>query len=71
MTPPILPFFRGWTVDVRLREFRRVQRSADGLPGPVEFVRFETEQGDALLTAYIRSMTVEELDALLASGYRP
>ncbi len=69
--PRVLPVFRGWTVDARLREFRKVSWADGGGLGPVEFLRFDSEEGDALLTAYIRSMTEEELDGFLASGRWP
>jgi len=44
MGPYILPTFRGYTVDVRLREFRRV------LPDcRLEFIPFHTPEGQQLL----------------------
>ena len=59
--PRWLPVFRGWTVDVRWREFRRVFFEPDGSPGPVEFLSFHSEEGDALLVEYIRSLSPEEV----------
>ncbi len=40
MGPTILPTFKGYTVDLRLREFRRVP--LDELP---EFIRFDSPEG--------------------------
>ena len=62
--PRWLPVFRGWTVDVRLRQFRRVFWEPDGSPGPVEFLDFSSEEGDALLVDYIKSLPPEELASL-------
>ena len=45
-----LPVFRGYTVDVRLRQFRRV--SSEG----IEFLDFGSEQGDELLGEYIDTL---------------
>jgi len=59
----VLPVFRGWAVDVRLREFRRVHWEPDGSPGPVDFLSFHSEEGDALLVDYIKSLSPEELAA--------
>ena len=44
-----LPVFRGYTVDVRLRQFRKV---SDG----IEFLDFDSELGDELLGEYIDTL---------------
>lgn len=49
----ILPVFKGYTVDVRLAQFRKVFRS-----GAIEFLDFDSEKGDALLTKYIKTIDV-------------
>jgi len=49
-TPIVLPKFRGWTVDLRLKEFRRVTKFG------IEFVKFSSYKGDLLLGAYIKSL---------------
>lgn len=59
----VLPVFRGWTVDVRLRQFRRVHWEPDGSPGPVEFLEFSSEEGDDLLVEYIKSLSPEDLES--------
>ncbi|MEP7287451.1 MAG: hypothetical protein ABI947_16965 [Chloroflexota bacterium] len=53
----VLPTFRGYTIDFRLREFRKVGAAHDL---DIEFIPFESEQGDALLCAYIRSLSKKE-----------
>jgi hypothetical protein len=47
----ILPIFKGYTVDARLKQFRKVFKS-----GAIEFLDFDTEKGDALLTKYIKTL---------------
>lgn len=46
--PVILPRFRGYTVDFRLREFRRVGHD---LPYGIEFIPFDSPKGKRLLNA--------------------
>jgi len=43
-----LPTFKGYTVDARLGQFRKVHKS-----GKIEFLEFDSEKGDVLLTQYI------------------
>ena len=62
----ILPTFKGYTVDERLQEFRKVPY--DKLP---EFLRFDTEKGQQLLLEYrseqaIKLMTKEVIKKLPA-----
>ena len=47
-----LPEFRGYTVDARLRQFRK----ADPSKQSIEFLDFDTEQGDLLLGEYINTL---------------
>jgi hypothetical protein len=57
-----LPTYQGWTVDVRLREFRKVRQ--DGL----HFLPFNTTEGDDLLGRFINAIdtnTTEGHDLLL------
>jgi hypothetical protein len=44
-----LPEIDGYTVDMRCREFRRVQWTPQGEPGKIEFVDFESKRGERLL----------------------
>ena len=46
-----LPTFKGYTVDVRLREFRKVS-SVLG----IEFVNFDSPEGDVLLEGFIDTL---------------
>ena len=47
MTAPFeLPTFNGWTIDARLRQFRKVERGA--VP-KIEFIDFDSEEGQELL----------------------
>ena len=46
-----LPTFKGYVVDVRLREFRKAD------PGTVmEFIDFDSPKGDPILAEYIESL---------------
>lgn len=49
-----LPTFNGYTVDERLREFRKVP--LDGLP---EFIPFDSPEGRRLVIAFIATKTDE------------
>lgn len=46
-TPRTLPEFEGWTVDVRLRQFRRAEYGVT-----LEYVPFDSPQGRALLARW-------------------
>jgi hypothetical protein len=48
----ILPTFRGWTVDARLKEFRRTG------PNGMEYLSFNTDEGDDLLSEYIAQLVI-------------
>lgn len=48
-----LPIFHGYTVDVRLKEFRKA-----GLEQGLEFVRFDSARGEALLSGFIQTLDV-------------
>lgn len=51
-----LPTFDGYTIDARLREFRKA--SAEGLP---EFIPFDSEQGSRLVVRLIMAGRADEL----------
>jgi len=55
-----LPEFKGYTVDERLREFRKVTRN-DGEPS-IEYVPFLSEKGAQLLKEIIRESADEASD---------
>lgn len=50
MTVRALPTFKGYTVDVRLQQFRRLTLGEAG-----EFIDFKSEKGDQLLAEWIKS----------------
>ena len=50
----ILPIFKGYTVDARLGQFRKVFKS-----GAIEFLEFDSEKGDVLLTKYIKTLDTD------------
>ncbi len=50
-SPRRLPTFEGYTVDIRLREFRRLDYGKEP-----EFIDFDTEQGDQLLAEYLEHL---------------
>jgi len=47
-----LPVFCGWTVDARLRQFRRVVSETF----TIEFIDFKSDEGDALLCDYLATL---------------
>jgi hypothetical protein len=51
-----LPIFKGWTVDLRVREFRKVHYDATGQPCGMEWLRFDTQEGDELLGEFIETI---------------
>ena len=51
----ILPTYKGYTVDYRLKQFRKIP--LDRLP---EFVDFDSEKGDELLTQMIKKNLVQK-----------
>ena len=46
----ILPIFKGWTVDARLKEFRTF------FEGNLVNLPFDTDKGDAFLSEYIKTL---------------
>ncbi len=59
----IVPVFQGYTVDVRLKEFRKVDPEWG-----MEFVSFDSDKGDIMLQGFIDTIdadTREGLDLLV------
>ncbi len=57
----LLPVYKGYTVDVRLRQFRYVTRAADGTPSGVFFLDFLSDAGFELLCELVSELLpVEE-----------
>jgi hypothetical protein len=53
----ILPVFKGYTVDARLGQFRKVFKSRK-----IEFLEFDSERGYGLLMQYIETLDVNSED---------
>ena len=51
----VLPTFKGYTVDMRLREFRKAVWGEE-----IEFLSFESEKGKKLLIAFLQTSEGEE-----------
>ncbi len=45
-----LPTFKGYTMDIRLKQFRIVTNKG------IEFLEFDSEEGDVLLAEYIKTV---------------
>lgn len=59
-----LPTFEGYTVDVRLREFRKLTSVSE-----IEFVGFDSPEGDMLLEGFLDTLDAnnkEDLHTLTA-----
>jgi len=54
----ILPVFKGYTVDVRLKQFRKIVKQSKFFAG-IEYLDFDTDKGDVILTRYIKSLKVD------------
>ena len=50
----ILPIFEGYTIDIRLKEFRRVN-----LHQGFEFIPFESLEGERLLEDFIETINAD------------
>ncbi|MCA9408257.1 MAG: hypothetical protein KC733_06180 [Candidatus Omnitrophica bacterium] len=49
-----LPTFKGYTVDIRLKEFRKTDPQWG-----MAFVSFDSPQGEALLVSFIRTLDAD------------
>ena len=54
--PRILPTFKGYSIDVRCRQFRKAHFCKDGSPGRMEFIDFDSEEGDKLLVQLVKKI---------------
>ena len=64
-----LPIFKGYTVDVRLKQFRRIVKQSKFFAG-MEYLDFDSDKGDRILTQYIKTLDIkspefEEVCAIL------
>ena len=55
--PKSLPVFGGYTVDLRLQEFRRV----DFDQGVIEFIPFDSKLGKPLLEAWLNDLGTDSV----------
>ena len=51
-----LPVFKGYVVDLRLKQFRKV------LNEKIIFLDFNSEKGERLLSEYINSLSLDSLE---------
>ena len=54
-----LPVFKGYTVDTRLKQFRRVDPEWG-----MEFIDFDSEEGEKILIEYIESIDVTSVEGM-------
>jgi hypothetical protein len=52
--------YKNYTVDYRLKQFRRVSFTKKGFPGKIEFLNFDSEKGDRLLGQMIKKNLVPD-----------
>lgn len=50
-----LPTFKGYTVDARLREFRKIPADPDSDLYDLEFIDWRSDEGDALLVELLKN----------------
>jgi len=48
-----LPMFKGYTVDLKLKQFRKVDKQR------IEFISFDSEKGERILDGYIKSLNLK------------
>jgi hypothetical protein len=60
-----LPTFKGWTIDARLKQLRKIVRKSRHFAA-MEYLDFKSEQGDRILTKYIKTLAPnsEELNEI-------
>jgi hypothetical protein len=46
-----LPIYKGYTIDIRLKEFRKVD-----LKSGIKFILFDSDEGDKLLSGYLKTL---------------
>lgn len=56
-----LPIFKGWTIDARLNQFRRVKRQTKHF-AIMECLDFNTGKGNKLLGEYIKTLKTDSLE---------
>ena len=56
----VLPTFKGYTVDIRLKQFRKI---GPGLK--IMFIDFDSPKGDKLLAEYIETLSIKKIKAII------
>ena len=56
-----LPVYKGYTVDARLKHFRKIKKQSNLFAG-MEYIDFDSEKGDKLLSSYIKKLDVESVE---------
>jgi len=51
----ILPMFKGYTIDIRLKQFRKV-----GPELKIDFIDFDSPEGDILLAEFVGSLKAKK-----------
>ncbi len=60
--PKQLPTFKGWTIDTRLKQLRKVGKDRQ----TIEFLDFTSEEGDKILAEFIESLDMTDpIDKLI------
>ena len=56
-----LPTFRGYTVDIRLKQFRKIDPKNN-----IDFIDFNTQEGDKLLNNYLNCLCskIKKMEAI-------
>ncbi len=50
-----LPVFKGWTIDARLKQLRRIKQINKHF-ACMEYLDFGSDKGDKIMTQYIKSL---------------
>ncbi len=50
----ILPTFKGYTIDIRLKQFRKIRQGAK-----IRFIDFDSPKGDKLLAKYVETLDIK------------
>lgn len=58
MTPIELPKFKDWTIDLKLRQFRKVDMDKPS----IQFVEFDSLEGDELFNEIIKGLDKRKME---------
>lgn len=54
-----LPTYKGYTMDIRLKEFRKAD-----LKTGIKFIPFDSDKGDKLLSGYLKTLSKKHMIAV-------